>query len=88
MPANGTTERPARYFTDQEIACLVHHVRLGLAEITRGLPLASYALEEHIVSAVRAGAGRKELLGRALAATTLEAELVTAAVVLMAGSER
>ena len=90
MPANGTTERPARYYTDAEIACLVHHVRLGMAEIRRGLPLARYTYEESLVALVRAGLGPRELVAGDLSGTLprLDAELAHAAIVLMAGSER
>lgn len=86
MPANGTTERPARYFTDREIALVLRHVRHGLSEARSGLDLRS-PVDERTVTLVRAGAGPAELT-ELCRVPRLDAELMHLVVAAMASAER
>lgn len=86
MSNSATADRPARYWTDTEIAWLLHHVRTALDEIRSGVPLADYVYEDNLVRLIRGGASTRELV--ALGLPRLDAEMVHAAVALMAGSER
>jgi hypothetical protein len=81
--------KPPRYWGDTEIACVLKHLRRGLAEARSGQGMHT-ALDYHLVAQVRAGAGPRELAAGEgpFHLSRLDAELVHAVVALMAGSER
>jgi len=77
-----------RYWNDIEIGCVLHHVRMGLAAVRRGLPLPAYPLENALVVAIRGGARPDQLAELDGVESRMDAELLCAAVALMAGTER
>jgi hypothetical protein len=82
-------DRQPRYWDDTEIACVLGHLRRGLADIRGRLGMHS-AMDYHLVTMVRAGAGPRELAAQEgpYALPRMDAELIHAVVALMAGAER
>ena len=85
MPDNGIIDRPARYWTDAEIACVVFFVRKGLL-LVRSPGQQDYPAEQRMVSLVRQGARAEDLMR--LPMPRLDAELTLMVVAAMAGHER